>query len=60
MSLDNPNYNNTQDRILFDKLFYHNNNGIPLTPTQERFCKTMYHMEEYASGLDGDDYEIED
>ena len=58
MSLDNPNYNSTEDRILYDKLFYRNNNGKPLTAQEENFCKTMYHMEEYASGLGGD-YEIQ-
>lgn len=54
MSLETPNWYDYRDRDLFDKLFYKNNNGIPLTPKQEEFCTTMYHMEEYASGLDGD------
>lgn len=57
MSLEHPDYRDRQDRILYEKLFYHNNNGVPLTEQENEFCKTMYHMEEYASGLGGD-YEI--
>lgn len=57
MSITNPDYRDFKDRILYEKLFYHNNNGVPLTRDEEEFCKTMYHMEEYASGLGGD-YEI--
>lgn len=58
MSIESPNYYNRNDRELYDKLFYHNNNGVPLTEQQERFCITMYHMEEYACGLGGDLDEI--
>ena len=54
MSLESPNYNNSEDRALYDKLFYHNNDGKPLTEQEEEFCKSMYHMEEVACGLDGD------
>lgn len=57
MSLENPNYYSRQDRELYDKLFYYNNNGVPLTEQENRFCITMYHMEEYNSGYGGD-YEI--
>ena len=57
MSLEKPNYYSRQDRELYDKLFYHNNNGVPLTEKENRFCITMYHMEEYISGYGGD-YEI--
>lgn len=52
MSLEQPNWYNTQDRLLYDELFYHDV-GRPLTEDEERFCNTMYHYEEYASGLDG-------
>lgn len=54
MSLESPNYYNSDDRALYDKLFYHNNDGKPLTEQEEEFCKSMYHMEEVACGLDGD------
>jgi len=53
MSLKNPNWNDYSDRQLFDKLFYQNNDNKPLTEQEEEFCKTMYHFEEFASGLDG-------
>lgn len=55
MSLGKPNYYSRQDRELYDKLFYHNNNGVPLTEQENRFCITMYHMEEYDTGYGGDD-----
>ncbi|MBQ2285534.1 MAG: hypothetical protein II244_07710 [Clostridia bacterium] len=44
---------NRQHRELYNKLFYY---GIdrPLTKEEDEFCKTMYHMEEFACGLDGD------
>ena len=54
MSLEKPNWFDAQDRQLYDELFYHNNYGKPLTEAEERFCTTMYHFEEYASGLGGD------
>ena len=53
MSLKNPNWNDYSDRQLYNRLFYYNNNGKPLTEQEEEFCKTMYHFEEFASGLDG-------
>ena len=53
MSLDKPNWNNTQDRALYNELFYGNKNYEELTEEEEEFCKTMYHMEEFACGLDG-------
>ena len=52
MSLEKPNWNNPQDRLLYDKLFYHKLNR-ELTEQEKDFCKTMYHFEEYAYGLDG-------
>lgn len=54
MSLENPNYYSRQDRDLYERLFYFNNYGNPLTELEQKFCKTMYHMEEYNSGLGGD------
>lgn len=54
MSLEKPNWFDAQDRQLYDELFYHDNHGKPLTEAEERFCTTMYHFEEYASGLGGD------
>lgn len=54
MSLENPNWFSSEDQRLYDKLFYHNNNGKPLTDKEDEFVTTMYHFEEYASGLDGD------
>ena len=47
-----PQWNNRAHRDLYDKLFYHDI-GRELTPEENDFCKTMYHMEEYACGLDG-------
>lgn len=40
------------DRRLYDELFYKGDKE--LTEQEERFCKMMYHFEEYACGLDGD------
>ena len=52
MSLEKPNWNDRQDRLLYDKLFYQPIDR-ELTEQEEKFCKTMYHMEEFACGLDG-------
>lgn len=52
MSLERPNWNDPQDRDLYDKLFYHKVDR-KLTEQEENFCKTMYHMEEHACRLDG-------
>lgn len=57
MSIESPNYYNHNDRALFhelEKLPY-----AQLTAEQRKFFHTMYHMEEYASRLDGD-YEDEE
>ena len=48
-----PQWNNSQHRGLYDKLFYRDIDR-ELTDEEEHFVKTMYHMEEYACGLDGD------
>lgn len=52
MSFENPDYNNVGDRNLYNKLFYSDNDGKPLTEEEKIFCKYMYHMEEIACGLD--------
>lgn len=52
MSIESPNYYDSKDRALFRKL-----ETLPyalLTEEQRTFFHRMYHMEEYASGLDGD------
>lgn len=51
MTLERPNWNSIQDRKLYNELFYIKTE--PLTEQEEEFCKTMYHFEEYACGLDG-------
>ena len=57
MSTESPNYYNSHDRELFyelEKMPYET-----LTEEQRKFFNTMYHMEEYACGLDGDFEDIE-
>ena len=57
MSIKSPNYYDCKDRALFHEL-----EKLPyevLTEEQRNFFQTMYHMEEYASGLDGDFEDIE-
>ena len=57
MSIESPNYYNSHDRALFyelEKMPYET-----LTEEQRKFFNTMYHMEEYACGLDGDFEDIE-
>ena len=53
MSLEMPNYYSSADRRLWEELEKASDER-ELTPTEHRFCVSMYHMEEYASGLDGD------
>ena len=48
-----PDWNNRQHRDLYNKLFYQKIDR-PLTVEEKKFCSTMYHLEEYACGLDGD------
>jgi hypothetical protein len=52
MSLKNPSWT-WSDIQLYNKLFYYDI-GRELTEEEKEFCKTMYHMEEVACGLDGD------
>lgn len=54
MSLKNPNWFDRQDRELYEQLFYMRSNEYKMNEEEWEFCKTMYHMEEYACGLDGD------
>lgn len=53
MSLESPNWFDSSDRELYEKLFYRDV-GRELTKAETEFCTTMYHYEEYAAGLDGD------
>lgn len=45
-------WSNRQHRELYEKLERKPDNE--LTEEERRFCITMYHMEEFACGLDGD------
>ena len=56
MTLDMPNYYNSEDRRLYNELI---KKGLSnLTPAEDMFFKEMFHQEEYACGLDGrDEYE---
>ena len=54
MSLESPNWYDYNDRKLYDELFYTRKENKILTEQEEEFCKTMYHYEEFACGLDGD------
>lgn len=53
MSLDIPNYYNSEDRRMYDELVKASFER-KLTKAEEMFVSYMYHQEEYASGLDGD------
>lgn len=46
------NWYDRSHRDLYNRLFYYDV-GRELTEEEKEFCKTMYHMEEYACGLDG-------
>ena len=52
MTLEKPQWN-CEDRALYEELFYGNKSYNELTEEEQNFCKIMYHMEEYACGLDG-------
>ena len=52
MSLKNPSWTDKQDKKLYDELFY-NSDYSTLSDDEQDFCKTMYHLEEFATGLDG-------
>lgn len=54
MSLKNPNWYDRNDRELYEQLFYMSSNGYNMGEEESNFCIAMYHMEEYANGLDGD------
>lgn len=53
MSLEYPNYYNSADRALYHKL-WNESFERELTPQEDEFIKSMYHMEEVDAGLDGD------
>lgn len=59
MSLEYPNYYNSADRALYYKL-WNESFERELTPQEDEFIKSMYHMEEVDAGLDGDDLEAEE
>lgn len=53
MSLEHPNFFNSQDRQLYYEL--EKQVGIrEFTKEEDYFFKAMYHMEEVDAGLDGD------
>lgn len=52
MSLYYPDWNNTEDRQRYDEIISKKNKN--LTAKEREFQITMYHMEEFACGLDGD------
>lgn len=53
MSLLKVNWNDKKDRSLYNELFYGNKKSEDLTEKEREFCTTMYHLEEFAAGLDG-------
>lgn len=53
MSLDMPNYFNSEDRRLYDELV-NESFKRELTKAESMFVSDMYHMEEVDAGLDGD------
>lgn len=55
MSFKYPNYYNSYDRHLYDKLV-NESFERKLTDEEYRFVNTVYHQEEFDAGLDGDDY----
>lgn len=55
MSLERPNWYDMKDRELYYDYFYNSDKPLSKYPKKEQdFIKTMYHMEEFACGLDGD------
>lgn len=53
MSLEHPNFFNSQDRQLYYEL-ERQVGTREFTKEEDKFFKTMYHMEEFDAGLDGD------
>ena len=53
MSLDIPNYYNSEDRRLYDELV-NESFKRELTKAEKMFVSYMYHQEEFDAGLDGD------
>ena len=57
MTLDMPNYMNSEDRRLYDELVKAGSER-DLTKAERMFVSYMYHQEEFMAGLDGrDEYE---
>ena len=52
MTLEKPNWNDYHDRLLYNQLSCYILDR-KLTEQEEKFCKTMYHFEEFDCGLDG-------
>ena len=53
MSLDIPNYYNSEDRRLYEQLCKEQFER-ELTRAEKMFFNYMYHQEEFDAGLDGD------
>ena len=51
MSLEKPNFNDAKDRELYNILW--DKDPSERTEEEDIFLKTIYHQEEFASGLDG-------
>jgi len=51
MSLKSPNYYSSKDTKLYNELM--SKKYEDLTEEEQDFCKSYYHQEEYACGLDG-------
>lgn len=55
MTLTEPNFYSSADRALYDRLITKRRCGHNLTQTEQEFMNKMYHQEEHASGLDGEE-----
>lgn len=55
MSLERPNYYNSGDRMLYEQLLNIQREGFCLNEQEQKFCNYMYHQEEHACGLDGEE-----
>lgn len=60
MSLEQPNYNDSADRALYDELWKKKINNEPITKQEHDFMVSIYHQEEFSAGLDGLDFEQEE
>lgn len=56
MSIFEPNYYDSSDRELYDILIMvQRKYNHHLMPLEKEFLNKMYHQEEHASGLDGEE-----